>query len=210
MKAERIKMYDLSKAYRILRRDPVMKSIISVTGKLEHNVERDVYFALLESIASQQLSVKAADTIFNRFLDLFPGRNPHPDKVIRINIEKMRNAGLSYAKSEYIKNIARYSKKPGLDDKLLRKLDDEALLDYLTAIKGVGRWTAEMILMFSLNRPDVFPVDDLGIRQSMIRHYQLKGEGKKLIVKMNDIAENWRPYRSLAARHLWRIKDSVS
>jgi len=196
-------------AYKVLKRDPVMKKIIQATGKLTFGKQTDVYYSMLRSIASQQLSVKAADTIFNRFLDLFPDRDPVPTKVVKIDIEKLRASGLSYSKSQYLKNIALFSKTHGLDYRILNKLSDQDLIDYLTQIKGVGRWTAEMILMFTMNRPDVLPVDDLGIRNSIRHHYKLSGEGKKLVVQMEEVSQLWKPYRTLACKHLWRYKDDT-
>jgi DNA-3-methyladenine glycosylase II len=204
-----MKKWTTDDAYKILNKDPIMKKIIKATGKLEHGKQTDVYFSMLRSITSQQLSVKAAETIFNRFLDLFPGRDPLPAKVIKIDIEKLRASGLSYSKGQYLKNIAEFSKTHGLEYRILNKLNDEDLIDYLVQIKGVGRWTAEMILMFTMNRPDVLPVDDLGIKNAMIHHYKLDGSGKKLISQMIEVAEQWKPYRTLASRHLWRYKDEV-
>lgn len=202
-----MKKWTVDDAYKILTKDPVMKKIIKVSGKLEHGKQTDVYFSMLRSIASQQLSVKAADTIFNRFLDLFPGRDPLPQKVKKIDIEKLRAAGLSYSKGQYLKNIAEFAGTHGLEYKILNKMEDHELIAYLTQIKGVGRWTAEMILMFTMNRPDVLPVDDLGIKNAMKNLYKLNSEGKKLIVEMEEVSEMWRPYRTLACRHLWRFKD---
>jgi DNA-3-methyladenine glycosylase II len=185
-----------------------MKKIILRTGKLEPVKNTDLYFSLLHSIASQQLSTKAGDTIFGRFLDLFPQRVPEPELLLEMATEKLRGAGLSYAKASYLKNIAEFSITSGLDYRKLRKLEDDALIGYLTTIKGVGRWTSEMILMFSLNRPDVLPLDDVGIRNEMKRHYNIRGDGKKLAAGMIRIAEQWRPYRTLACRHLWRLRDA--
>jgi DNA-3-methyladenine glycosylase II len=200
-------MKDLIPAYRVLQRDSVMKSIIKKTGKLKPVKNTNLYFSLLQSITSQQLSTKAGDTIFGRFLDLFPGRDPVPEKVIKMNIEKLRAAGLSYAKAGYLKNIAEFSLSSGLEYRKLNKMQDDELITYLTSIKGVGRWTAEMILMFTVNRPDVFPVDDIGIRNEMKIHYKLEGEGRELVEQMKEVAEQWRPYRTLACRHLWRVRD---
>ncbi len=184
-----------------------MKAIIKKTGKLDPVKNTNLYFSLLQSITNQQLSTKAGDTIFGRFLDLFPERKPLPEKVIKINIEKLRAAGLSYAKVGYLKNIAEFSLTHGLEYRKLNKMDDDALMEYLTSIKGVGRWTAEMILMFTVNRPDILPVDDIGIRNEMKKMYGIDGEGKKLIEQMNLVATPWKPYRSLACRHLWRHRD---
>jgi DNA-3-methyladenine glycosylase II len=202
-----MKNWSIDDAYRVLQKDPVMKKIIRTTGRLTHGRRSDVYFSMLRSITSQQLSVKAAETIFNRFLDLFPERDPIPARVSKINIEKLRAAGLSYSKASYLKNIAVFSQTHGLDYAKMNKKSDDELIEYLTAIKGVGRWTAEMILMFTMNRPDILPVDDLGIQNSMKHHYNIKGDRKKLLTQMEMVAEVWRPYRTLACRHLWRYKD---
>lgn len=200
----------MNEIYKVLQKDPVLKKVISKTGKFETvKPHTDVYFSLLQSITSQQLSTKAGDTIFGRFLDLFPQRYPFPEKVIKMNIEKMRAAGLSYAKAGYIKNIASFSIAEGLDYRNLKALPDEELIAYLTTIKGVGRWTAEMILMFTLNREDILPVDDIGIRNEMKQLYDLEGEGKIFIENMKSIAEQWRPFRTIACRHLWRYRDTV-
>ena len=200
--------WNVVSAYKILLKDPVMKTIIKKTGKLNAVQNKDLYFSLLQSITSQQLSTKAGDTIFGRFLDLFPARKPIPEKVLKMNIEKLRGAGLSYAKAGYLKNIAEFSITNGLEYTKLNRMEDEELITYLTAIKGVGRWTAEMILMFAVNRPDIFPVDDLVIRNEMKNLYNIKAEGKKLIVQMHILSEPWKPYRTLACRHLWRSRDN--
>ena len=199
--------WEIQDAYKILQKDPVMKAIIKKTGKLDPVKNTNLYFSLLQSITSQQLSTKAGDTIFGRFLDLFPERKPVPEKVIKINIEKLRAAGLSYAKAGYLKNIAEFSLTHGLEYRKLNKMEDDALMEYLTSIKGVGRWTAEMILMFTVNRPDILPVDDIGIRNEMRKMYGIDGEGKKLIEQMRLFATPWKPYRTLACRHLWRHRD---
>lgn len=170
----------------------------------------DVYMALLSSIVSQQLSVKAADTIFNRFLALYPDRYPHPEKLIKTRNERLRSAGLSQQKSAYLKNVARFAVgEDGLDYQRLKKKSNEELLIHLTQIKGVGQWTVEMLLMFTLDRKDVFPVDDLGIQQAIRRLYKLDHEGKELKRKMVEIAENWRPYRSIVCKYLWHWKSLV-
>jgi DNA-3-methyladenine glycosylase II len=200
--------WDIDDAYRVLHKDPVLKSVIKKTGRLDHIRSKDLYFALLQSITSQQLSSKAGDTIFGRFLDLFPSKDPVPDRLIAMDIEQLRSAGLSYAKAGYLKNIAEFALTQSLDYKKLKKMQDEELINYLTTIKGVGRWTAEMILMFTLNRPDILPVDDIGIRGEMKKLYNIRGEGKTFIKRMHKIASAWQPYRTLACRHLWRNRDA--
>ena len=114
---------------------------------------------------------------------------------------------MSYAKAGYLKNIAEFSLTQGLTYRKLNRMDDEKLVEYLTAIKGVGQWTAEMILMFTVNRPDILPVADVGIQNAMKHHYGISGAGKIISEAMHKIADPWRPYRSLACRHLWRYKD---
>ncbi|MES1249734.1 MAG: DNA-3-methyladenine glycosylase 2 family protein, partial [Chitinophaga rupis] len=124
--------------------------------------------------------------------------------------ETLRSIGLSGAKTSYIHNVARFALEQGMDHKVLRKMDNEALIGHLTQIKGVGRWTVEMLLMFTLGREDVFSVDDLGIRQAMIRLYRLDGaDKKKLREDMLRISAKWAPYRTYACLHLWHHKDNA-
>lgn len=169
-----------------------------------------VYFELLQSIVSQQLSVKAAETIFNRVLDMFPDRYPHPEWVLEIPTEQLRAAGLSYQKAGYFRNVAQYAMDKDLESIAWEKMDDEAIIALLGSIKGVGKWTVQMILIFTLGRPDVFPLDDFGIQQGMIRLFQLQeAAGRPLKNKMQVLSEPWQPYRSLAARYLWHWKDGA-
>ncbi|MFN5223357.1 MAG: DNA-3-methyladenine glycosylase family protein [Bacteroidota bacterium] len=200
--------YDYDIAYKLLQKDPVMKQIIKVTGRLSpERRQRDIYRSLLRSVTGQQLSVKAAATIHNRFLDLFPERNPEPSKVLKLSIEKLRAVGLSGQKSSYVTSVAEHALRGELEFKNIVKLDDDQLIKQLTAIKGIGVWSAQMVMMFALQRPDVFPVGDLGIQISMKSQYGIKAEGKALHNKMHQIAEAWQPYRTLASRHLWAVRD---
>ena len=129
---------------------------------------------LVRSITSQQLSTKVAAVIYKRFLDLFGGAEPTPQQVLALTHEQLRAIGLSNSKATYVQNVARFAIEKGLDAKILNKMEDEALIAYLTEIKGVGRWTAEMIMMFAMGREDVFAVDDLGIQVAIKNLYQLK------------------------------------
>ena len=188
-----------------------MAGIIRRTGKISLKRETDLYLALLRAIVGQQLSVKAAATNWKRFLDLFNSGYPHPDLVLSMDVQVMRNAGLSFQKAGYLKNIAEFSQSSSLDYKNLKRMEDEELIEYLCSIKGVGRWTAEMILMFTLRRPDVLPLDDLGIQISMRQQYKLRHKDKKrLYAAMTRLAERWRPYRTLACMYLWKSKDLAS
>jgi len=189
--------------------DPVLARIIGAARPLRRYGDPDLYLDLLQSIVSQQLSVKAADTIFARFLGLFPRRYPRPALLAAMRTEKLRTAGVSRQKAGYLKAVARFARAGHLDLDHLRTLDDEQVIEHLTRIKGVGRWTAEMLLMFSLDRPDVFPADDLGIQSAMRRLYNVKGRGRALGKRLQRIAETWRPHRTLACRYLWNWKDQA-
>ncbi len=169
----------------------------------------NVSLRLCASIMSQQLSSRVADVIYSRFLDLFNGGEPSPEQILQIKPEKLRSIGLSNAKVAYVHNVARFAVEEGLDHKILRKQSDEEVIQYLTRIKGVGRWTAEMILMFTLGREDIFAVDDLGIQNAMQKLYKLDSADKKKMKKrMLVISEKWKPYRTYACLHLWRWKDA--
>jgi len=171
-------------------------------------ITTDIYFSLLDSIVSQQLSVKAADTIFKRFLNLFPNQYPAADLLIAADTEQLRSAGLSYQKSSYLKNTAMFFLENDLSFESMRLLTDEEIIKTLVQIKGVGKWTVEMMLMFVLFRPDVFPYDDLVVRNNIIKLYNIDGKGAELKRKVMKIAENWRPYRTIACKYIWRWKDT--
>jgi DNA-3-methyladenine glycosylase II len=192
-----------------LLRDPKLAAIIPKIELPDVDRHNDIYLDLLDSIVSQQLSVKAAGTIFQRFLEIFDDLNPTPHRILELDKEVMRGCGLSYQKAGYIQNIAAY----WIDNQCLTKdwlsLTDEEIIAELTTIKGVGKWTVQMILMFRLNRPDVFPIDDLVIRQSMMKLYGVESKGKELVRELTEIAETWRPYRTIACRYVWRYKDTL-
>lgn len=168
----------------------------------------DVYATLLDSITSQQLSVKAAATIHQRFLDLFEDHYPDPNILIDLSPETLRQVGLSGQKSQYLRNTAAFFLENNLMQYNWKQHTEEEIVQLLTQIKGVGRWTVEMILMFSLHFPDVFPIDDLGVQQAIIKLYEISPDlkGKPLRKTMTEIAEPWRPYRSYASRYLWKWK----
>jgi DNA-3-methyladenine glycosylase II len=170
--------------------------------------QTDVYATLLDSITSQQLSVKAAATIHQRFLELFEDHYPDPNILIDLSPETLRQVGLSGQKSQYLRNTAAFFLENNLMQYNWRQHTEEEIVQLLTQIKGVGRWTVEMILMFSLHFPDVFPIDDLGIQQAIIKLYEISPDlkGKPLRKTMTEIAEPWRPYRSYASRYLWKWK----
>ena len=157
---------------------------------------------------SQQLSTKVARVIRQRFIDLYGGE-PTPQQIVDTPFEKLRAIGLSKAKVNYVQNVARFEIEKGMSHKVLSKMSNEEVTEYLTQIKGVGRWTTEMLLMFALCREDVFAIDDLGLQPAIIRLYDLKHSKKKIMMnKILKISDQWSPYRTYACMYLWRWKDS--
>ena len=192
-----------------LSKDKKLAKILADHPEISLNSSTDIYGELISSIISQQLSVKVAKVIHDRFLNLFEKKNAKPQLVIEIEFKKLRSVGLSNSKTTYIKEVAQFAIEKGLSHKKLTPLSDDAVIDYLTQIKGVGKWTAQMLLMFTLGREDVFAVDDLGIQQAMIKAYKLQiTDKKKLRNKMLQISESWKPFRTYACLHLWKWKDA--
>jgi DNA-3-methyladenine glycosylase II len=171
-------------------------------------LQKNISIRLMASIISQQLSTKVAAIIFERFLALYPAKKPTIQKVLDTPEENLRSIGISYAKIKYIYAVANFWIEHSITDKKLQQLSNEAIIELLTQIKGVGKWTVEMLLMFSLGRDDVFAVDDLGIQQAMTKLYQLDPANKKeLKANMLTLAEAWSPFKTYACLHLWRWKD---
>lgn len=159
---------------------------------------------------SQQLSTKVATVIYNRFLVLYGDKDPTPQQILDTPFETLRGIGLSNAKVSYVKNVAQFEIDMGMDHKKLNKMENEEVIVYLTQIKGVGRWTVEMLLMFALGREDVFAIDDLGIQNAMIKLYKLDREDKKKFREdLLRISKKWSPYRTYACKHLWTWKDNT-
>lgn len=196
-------------AIEALKQDELLAPVIEQIALPDFNPTGDVYSSLIESIVSQQLSVKAADTIHNRLLDKMPHRKPHPEYILELSMEEMSAIGLSGQKSQYIKNVAQFSLENDLIEHHWHLMTDEEIIQFLSSIKGVGVWTVQMILMFTLDRPDVFPIDDLGIRQAVARLTGLDASQKTFKAEALQVAERWRPYRTYASRILWRFKDTV-
>ena len=201
----------LTLAQKHLRVDTQLNKLIdAIPMDAPHpNTSSDVYLVLMDSIVSQQLSVKAANTIFNRFCDLFPDRYPKPELVLALDNEVMRSVGLSYQKAGYIKNVATFALENDFLTKDWSVMSDDDIVEYLVSIKGVGKWTVQMLLMFSLGRTDIFPIDDLGIQNGMIKLYNISETGKALKQKMVEFAAPWSPYRTFACRYIWKYKDSM-
>ena len=169
---------------------------------------KNIALRLIGSIMSQQLSVKVATVIYERFLALYGGKEPSPQQILDTPAPTLRAIGLSNAKVSYVHNVARFAVEEQLTDKHLQKMTDEEVIKYLTQIKGVGRWTVEMLLMFYLGRDDVFAIDDWGLQQAMIKIYKLDNTDKKAFrEKLLKISGKWSPYRTYACRYLWAWKD---
>ena len=205
---------DFSPALIHLAQDPVMARLMAETPnpKIFTDYEDDVYLALLESIVSQQISVKAADAIFARLCGLFPNSYPNANALLALPFGDLRGAGLSGQKVKYVQSVADFSLTNRLDRAFFDPMTDEEIVQYLIPIKGIGRWTVEMLLMFALDRPDVFPIDDLVIRQRMVLAYPDRTNGltgKALYKVLQEIADAWRPYRTTASRYLWRWKPGI-
>lgn len=172
-------------------------------------MHKNIALRLMASIMSQQLNTKVARVIFKRFLEIYNGEEPQPQQVLDTPFDVLRSVGLSNAKVTYVQNVASFCIENKITDKKLHKLSNEEIINLLTQIKGVGQWTVEMLLMFSLGREDVFAVDDLGIQQAIIQAYDLTIENKKeLKIKMLSLSQKWSPYRTYACLHLWNWKDS--
>lgn len=181
--------------------DPVMYELALRIEMRNLDHPQDYFASLTRKIVGQQLSVKAAQTIYGRFIKLFPDEIVTAQNLAKIKDEKIREAGISWPKVRYLKGMA----QDILDEKVvlegLDKLTDEQIIELLTKLKGFGQWSAEMFLMFDLGRPDVFSAGDLGILRAIERHYKLKNPSKEKMIKM---AQEWSPYRTYACRILWK------
>jgi len=178
------------------------------TGRDSRGRPEDLYGALVRSIAGQQLSVLAARAIWRRLTDRFDGRTPTPEEILADDPEALRAAaGFSRAKVAYLRSLAEHVLAGDLELDRLAELPDEEVIRELTAVKGIGEWTAHMFLMFTLHRPDVLPTGDLGVRNAIMRAYGLETAPKP--AQMQVIAEPWRPHRTRACLYLWRSLDNA-
>jgi DNA-3-methyladenine glycosylase II len=203
MSAEAIK--HLSKS------DPVLRRIIRAHGPcgLVPETRRSPFQSLAQAIAHQQLNGTAADTILTRFIKLFPGRNfPRPEDLASVSDEAIRAAGFSFAKIAALRDLAAKSLDGTVpSSRVISRLDDAEIIERLTEVRGVGRWTVEMLLIFQLGRPDVLPADDFGVRNGFRLAYGLDEmpKPKELLA----YGERWRPHRTVAAWYLWRAADAA-
>ena len=201
--------YETARAH-LTQADPALGHLIAISPSHPQPMpHEDLYLALLRAIVSQQISTKAAAAIWQRFTALFrPEGYPEPRIVLALSEDELRAVGLSRQKAGYLQAIAAYNERGLLDYDHLTSLDEETFTQHLTAIRGVGRWTAQMLQMFALNQPDVFAEGDLGVQNAMRRLYKLEETGRALQKRMLLMAETWRPYRSLACKYLWLSLDN--
>lgn len=193
-----------------LSRDRRLKKLLLECEPFSLKKRRNICNYLCASIMSQQLSTKVATVIHNRFLALYGGREPGAQQILDTPFETLRSIGLSNAKTNYVKNVAQFEIEHGMGLSKIGKMTNEEVISYLTQIKGVGRWTVEMLLMFALGREDVFAVDDLGIQTAMMKLYGLDpSDKKKFREQLIRISTKWSPYRTYACLHLWGWKDSM-
>jgi DNA-3-methyladenine glycosylase II len=193
-----------------LSKDKKLKKLIDSSEPHQLKKRKNICIYLCASIMSQQLSTKVADIIYKRFIALYDGKEPTPQQVLDTPSETLRSIGLSNAKVSYVKNVAQFETEFGMNAKKLGKMTNEEVIEYLIVIKGVGRWTIEMLLMFALGREDVFAVDDLGIQNAMIKLYKLGNTDKKKVKEdMLRLSKKWSPYRTYACVHLWQWKDNA-
>ncbi len=181
--------------------DPTLASIIPLIKPFQLEISDDPFSDLIESIINQQLSEKAGATIYSRFQTLFKNNKINARTILKLPDKKIRAVGPSWSKVSYIKNVALASQN-GLDFNNLKTFPDSVIIEELTKIKGIGPWTAEMFLMFTLGRQDVFSFGDLGLRKAIKKLYHLRREPSEK--KLLQITKKWSPYRTYAARILWR------
>jgi DNA-3-methyladenine glycosylase II len=183
--------------------DPVMAQIIARVGPVKITPRPERFQALARAIIFQQLAGAAATAIYNRFVALYPEDGfPKPEQVIATPIERLRSAGLSEKKALYIRDLAGHIRDGTLNFHRFPQMSDDEIIADLTRVKGIGRWTAEMFLMFNLGRPDVMPADDLGVQNAIKKAYRMRERPKRK--RLMKLAERWRPYRSAAAWYLWQ------
>ncbi|MCL9971927.1 MAG: DNA-3-methyladenine glycosylase [Candidatus Pacebacteria bacterium] len=188
-----------------LAEDARLKVLIEKYPKPKFEKDRDPFEALCRAIVGQQLSVKAATTIYKRFITLY-GNQLTPRKVAKTSIEKFRSVGVSNQKTGYLLDLSKKFLDGTVAPKRFSTMSDEEIRGHLVAVKGIGTWTADMFLMFTLHRPDVLPTGDLGTQKAMQKLFKLKTLPTP--EKMQKLAEPWRPYRTLACRYLWDFLDN--
>jgi DNA-3-methyladenine glycosylase II len=199
---------EMESAVAHLRRcDPVVASLIERFGSCELRATRNAFQVMLETIVSQQLSTRAASAIYARLSAAMGGRSPRPASLLAMTGAQLLSCGLSRSKVDYVRNVARAFETHRLSRRSFASMSDEEVASTLLAIKGVGEWSVHMFLIFALNRLDVFPVGDLGLRRAMAARYRLRRDASPR--RYHGIADAWRPYRTVGTLYLWRSYDGV-
>ncbi|MGD0539886.1 MAG: DNA-3-methyladenine glycosylase [Tepidisphaeraceae bacterium] len=194
----------------LAKSDPIMRKIADAIGPCTLMPNRDHFTVLCKSIYSQQISSVVAAVLFGRFREKFPRKRPTPGHALELlnhsDPNRLQGCGLSRQKRQYLIDLSQHFLSGKIPSRRLSRMSDEEVIESLTAVKGIGRWTAEMFLIFVLNRPDVLPVDDLGLQKAVKSAYGLAQLPKK--AELTKLAEVWRPYRSIATWYLWRAADA--
>jgi DNA-3-methyladenine glycosylase II len=205
-----MKTVDWTAARRHLEKDPILRRIMDSVGPCTLHPRRDHFVLLCKSIYSQQISTTVANVLFGRFREKFPRKRPTPALVRKLLLHgseaDLKGCGLSRQKKKYLIDLAEHFLSGKIPNHRLSQLTDEEVIRALTAVNGIGQWTAEMFLMFVLNRPDVWPLDDLGLQRAVKQAYSLKQWPKK--TKLIKISQPWRPYRTIASWYLWHAADA--
>lgn len=200
-------MYNIKKAkLHLSKSDPVMADLV-VNYKMKPRLYHGNHFqALVESIISQQLSTKVADVISSRFIKLYKNKFPTPRQVLKTSVDKMRGIGLSNSKANFIYDLARHIEERKILLDTINTKEETEIIEHLTQVKGIGKWTAEMFMMFALEKPDVFSHGDLGLRNAIKKLYKLRTEPSQ--ERIDKITKPWSPYKTLACRYLWASLDN--
>ena len=197
---------DIEAGLDFLKKDKNMKVLIKKFGRPDFNQGQDYFQSLLRSIVFQQLSGKAAQTIYERLVSLIPkNSNLCPNEVLKLDKDEMRKAGLSFQKINYVRNLADYFEKNSFQKEDVERMTDQEISNELIKIKGIGQWTVDMFLMFTLNREDILPYGDLGIQKGIMKILNMKKIPSNK--EMENCSKKWRPYRTIACWYLWRMVD---
>jgi DNA-3-methyladenine glycosylase II len=206
-----MKTTNWSSARKHLESDPVLRDIMAAAGPCRLKPRRDHFVLLCKSIYAQQISTIVANVLFGRFREHFPQKRPTPALVHKLlttgSEEELKGCGLSRQKKKYLIDLSSHFLSGAIPNHRLSKLDDEEVIERLTDVQGIGRWTAEMFLIFVLNRPDVFPLDDVGLQKAIKMAYGMKRWPTKK--QMIELAESWKPWRTVASWYLWRAADAT-
>lgn len=192
----------------LAKADKKLAKVIAASGQCRIKPHTDHYGELVGSIVGQQLSTKAAATIWGRVLELFGGLMPTPEQLIKVDDQKLRDAGLSWAKVRYVKDLAEHILDKRLDLQHISTMPNEQLIEQLTAVKGLGEWSAHMFMMFGLGRLDILPVGDLGIKKAIMNLYSLEQMPDAALIITIANENGWHPYESVASWYLWQSLDN--